>query len=49
MGTFILFTNILPEAICCWLQTCSFYVVLLSTCIQFSCGNISRCIQFINA
>ena len=27
MGIFMLFTNILPEAICCCLQTCNVYGV----------------------
>ena len=29
MGIFMLFTNILPEAICCCLETFNVYVVLL--------------------
>ena len=30
MGIFMLFTNILPEAICCCLETCNVYVMLLT-------------------
>ena len=29
-GTFSLFINVLPEAICCCLQTCSVYGLLLT-------------------
>ena len=44
---FMLFTNILPEAICCCLQTCTVYgawVTLYCICVQtfvVTCANIS--------
>ena len=47
MGIFMLFTNILPEAICCCLQTCNVYgawVTLYCLCVQtfvVTCANIS--------
>ena len=28
MGIFMLFTNLLPEAICCRLQTCNVFLVM---------------------
>ena len=39
MGIFMLFTNLLPEAICCCLQTCNVYgtwVTLYCICVQIS-------------
>ena len=30
MSVYMLFTNILPEVICCCLETCNVYVVLLT-------------------
>ena len=47
MGIFMLFTNLLPEAICCCLQTCNVYgtwVTLYCICVQIlmvTCANIS--------
>ena len=42
MGIFMLFTNLLPEAICCCLQTCNVYgtwVTLYCMCTNF-CGHL---------
>ena len=47
MGIFMLFTNILPEVICCCLQTCNVYggwVTLYCICVQslvVTCANIN--------
>ena len=47
IGTFSLFSYILPEAICCCLQTCNVYgtwVTLYCICVQIlmvTCANIS--------
>ena len=39
MSVYMLFTNILPEAICCCLETCNGYVVLLTLFCIIMCTN----------
>ena len=39
MSVYMLFTNILPEAICCCLETCNVYVVLLTSFCIIMCTN----------